>query len=243
MLAKLGQRAAVTSRRTSYAHLSAKPNYAVTKIRLLLRLDKLSQCVFHPCRVLLRFGIEAKPAADAYAMSIRNNSGEMIYISEQQICNFSSHPREKQERIHILRQLSSVFIAQQGTSRLDACRLGAKQSAGAYYVLNFGQLSVRKSTCRRESVKQRFAHDIYTCIGALCRKPAHYKQLPRLPVIFKCTGRLGVPLLKQGHYFRHSFTLGKQLFAYSFSLTHTQSSFLPLCAQKYVPICPPSSKT
>ena len=62
----------------------------MTKIALLIRIDKLAHYPLDLQRILVRFGIEAEPAAYPDTMRIRNYSSHIIEIAEQKIGYLSS---------------------------------------------------------------------------------------------------------------------------------------------------------
>ena len=83
--AKLAQGTSRTFRRACRTSVSSELNYPMAEVGLPLGSDKLAHDKLDLVGILKRFIVHAKASAYSYAMSIGDDSGLFVYISEQKI--------------------------------------------------------------------------------------------------------------------------------------------------------------
>ena len=131
-------------------------------------------------RIFTVFGIEAYPAAYAYAVRIRDDAGNSVNVSEQEVCDLPADSGQRQKFIYRVRQFPSEVVPEHSTCRFQRGCLGSVQAARFHGFFKFVYVRVGDGVRCRIFYEQIPADRVDSCVGALRGQPPHDEQLPGL---------------------------------------------------------------
>ena len=147
----------------------SKIDQSMTKIIALLRRQKGPKLLFYFDRI---FAV-AQPQfiGDTDAVSVGyHGAGHVVYIAEHQIRCLTSHARQREQFVHIVRYYSVILFHQNTAAVLYILRLLPKISAGFYHLLQLCDIRICKTFKRRILLKEIYTHNIDPRIGTLGRQ-------------------------------------------------------------------------
>ena len=194
MLAQIAQRTFFAFGIAGGAGISAELHDAVAKIADFFLLQEGCEDALDLHGVFEPLAVHSKASANAHTVRVGNHAALLIQITEQQIGYFSTHAREFEQFFHRVGHGAVVLADEHSAGILGVLRFDVIKPTRADVFFEFFHTRLGNRLGRWIGGKKLAANEIDACIGALCRKPTHNKQLPRLAAPFKGTKCLGIYL-------------------------------------------------